>query len=356
MAANCLFRPRVFGHTGGLKPARFLLLAATVLLACGLPSARAQSTVKKKIDTGFAPIEAVRPVLERVLSPQGRFVMLPGDGSVMVIDTREGILAAESALGQAELPVPEVALDFEFRSGLPSRKTKIVVGQEVPLPAAYSPPTILVGPNGRPYGEIPSTPTQFVRRQFGVTSETNTRLNPDGSITMDINTESTEFEGFINYGSAILPAGTIGTVPVSNRVGDPLFFDPFVNAGAILMPIVRTTRISTSVVIRPRVQTGTVSLDLMPRLTVEVDEEGVEDQQIDLRQFRTTVNVGNNQVGRVNGFAGASPEFNRHFLGGEDPKEGETAIVVRASVRPAAGKGAEDGTPSPAETIPTSRE
>ncbi|MDF1859659.1 MAG: hypothetical protein P1U87_05555 [Verrucomicrobiales bacterium] len=313
-----------------------------------------QNTIKKEIDIGMSDLETIRPLLENALSPVGKFVLLPGKGTVMVIDTPSGIVAAEQAVQGAALPQADVALDFQFVTGLPSRKS-ITVAQEVPFPTAYAPPQIIVGPNGR-YTVIPATPTEFRRRNIGVTSETVSTVNPDGSITMDIHTERTEFEGFINYGSAILPAGGVGTIPVNGAVGDPTFFAPFIDAGVMNFPIISTTRISTSIVIRPRVHLGAVDLDVIPRLKIEPAEEDQSEREpelVDLKQFQTTISIPRNETGRVYGFEGAGDEFNNRFFGAETAKEGRSAIMVKASLKkpsPSAGTspaGAEDP-PAPA--------
>lgn len=324
-------------------------LAASAWLFAAV-SASGQSTLKKEIDVGFAPIEAVKPILDRALSPQGRYVMLAAKGAVLVIDTPEGILAAELAVAQAELPPPDVALDFQFVTGRPVRKSSITMAQEVPFPVEFAPPTIIVGPNGLVTGIIPATPTRFRKRNIGVTSETSGTINPDGSVSVDINTESTEFEGFIQYGSGVFPAGFIGAVPVPGQAVDPLFFAPFVNTGGVFLPIIATTRITTSVVVRPRVRAGVVNLDLMPRLEVKLEGSEMEPQQIDLKQFHTSLSVPHGQVGRVRGFTGAGEEFNRRFLGAKDPENGATAIVVKAVIRPAgAGREAEPAAEAAAE-------
>ena len=314
-----------------------------------------EETIKKEIDVGFAPMGLIKPVLKQALSPDGRFVILPGKGSIMVIDIPEGILAAETALAQAEFTKVDVALNFEFVTGLPPRYSKIVVGKEVPFPVAYNAPTIFVGPNGA-VTVIPSTPTRFETRNIGVTSETVSSINPDGSINLEVNTETTEFERFINYGSAILPAGTVGTVPIGDSVSDPGFFGPFINSGDILVPIISTTRISTSVVIKPSVSLGVVHLNMMPRFTIENPDPGGQSPrkpvEIDMREFRTVVEVPNGEVARVYGFTGASDEFNRHFLGAKDPDGlGLAAIAVKASIKPPGTAASLDDSP---ETIATS--
>jgi hypothetical protein len=315
-----------------MLPGRSFILVLFLLVS--VRGGLAQGTVKKEIDVSFAPLEVVKSILDPVLSPQGKFLMLANKGAVLVIDTPAGIVAAEQAITTASLPPADVVLEFQFVTGLPSRKTTLTVGQEVPFPTAFAPPTIIVGPNGTVTGVVPATPTEFRTRNIGVTSESVSTVNPDGSITLDINTESSAFEGFVNYGSAILPAGVIGSVPVTGQVGNPAFFTPYINTGGISLPIISTTRISTSVVIRPRLEVGVINLDMMPRLQVEIDGSEMEPQLIDLKQYRTTLPVANGQVGRVYGFAGADEDFNRQFFGAKDPATGGTAIVVRAKVTP----------------------
>ncbi|MEX2578093.1 MAG: hypothetical protein WD342_03465 [Verrucomicrobiales bacterium] len=318
-----------------MNAVRLLLFAAAVFAASsGLVSAG--ETIRQEIDVGFAALETVGPVLEAAMTEKGKFVLLPGKGSVLVIDTPEGVLAAEEALAKADLPNAKVELDFKFVTGLSARRQVLTVAREVPFPTEYQGPQIVVGTGGE-FTVIPATPTRFRTRHIGVTSEIASTLNPDGSITLDIDTESSEFEGFVNYGSAVLAAGKTGTVPVVDRVDDPVFFGPFINAGGIRLPVVSTTRLSTSVVVRPRIHLGVVNLEVMPRLTVDFDEVEEPDgtvHTIDLEEFRTSIDVPNRGTGRVRGFKNADDAFNRRFFGAENPDEGSTAIVVKASIRP----------------------
>jgi len=310
-----------------------------VFLGCLVPglvfggSLFAQTTTKKEIDIRFAPLESVRPVLKAALSPQGKFVLIPKKGAVLVIDTPEGILAAEQALAQANLPQPQIGLDFKFRSGLPSRRTSLTVAQEFPVPTAFAPQTIIVAP-GAGFTVIPATPTNFRTRNIGVTSESNITPNPDGSYTLDVNTETSELAGFVNYGSAIVPAGGLGTVPVLGAVTNPVFFSPFINGGGVQFPIISTTRISTSIVIRPRVEMGVIQLDLMPRLTTEVPGSASDGHITDLKQYLTVLPVQPGGTARIEGFTGADEEFNRQFLVADGPDEGATAIEVTATLTP----------------------
>jgi hypothetical protein len=310
-----------------------------VLFRCVAPglllggSLFAQTTTKKEIDIRFAPLESVRPILKAALSPQGKFVLIPKKGAVLVIDTPEGILAAEQAIAQADLPQGQVSLDFKFRSGLPSRRTSLTVAHEFPVPTAFAPQTIVVSPGGG-FTYIPATPTNFQTRNIGVTSESNLTPNPDGSFTLDMNTEHSELEGFVNYGSAIVPGGGLGTVPVLGAVSNPVFFSPYVNSGGVQLPIISTTRISTSIVIRPRIEMGVIQLDLMPRLLTELPGSASEGHITDLKQYHTVLPVQPGGTARIEGFTGADEEFNRQFLVADGPGEGATAIEVTATLIP----------------------
>lgn len=314
---------------------RFTAIVWFLLAACHLLIA--QETIKKEIDVAFSDLEAVRPILKDALSPVGKFVLLSQKGSVLVIDTPAGIASAEAALAAANFADPSVALGFRFVTGLPSKRTQIIVGQEVPLPTEFAPPTIIVEPFGG-YTIIPAVPTKFETRTLGFISDTTQTINPDGSITVDTTIENSSLDGFIDYGSAIFPSGGIGVVPVNGAVGNPAFFNAFINAGSIPVPIVSTTRVSTSVVIRPRVEMGKVNLDMIPRLRIgEENTSGAaryDPVEIDLRQFKTTLIVNNREVGRAYGFTGASEEFNNRFFGARDPYTGRSAVMVKVEIGP----------------------
>ncbi len=321
-------------HTVGMTSARALTLCVAGSLILGFtPFAPAQGTIKKEIDVSFAPLEVIKPILDAALTPQGRFVMLARKGGVLVIDTPEGVMAAEQAVGRADLSKAEVTLEFQFVTGLPQRQTTITAVQEVPFPVEFAPPAVRLGPKGVVV-VIPATPTKFQARNIGVTSDTVSTFNPDGTVTLDIKTQSSQFEGFVNYGSALLPSGGIGGVPVNGQVGDPNFFSPYANSGAINVPIISTTRISTSVVIRPRLELGIIHLDMMPRLELDFGGAETDPHLIDLQQFRTTLPIQNHQIGRVYGFAGADDAFHRHFFGARDLNHGSVSIVVKASAAP----------------------
>ncbi|MDF1658239.1 MAG: hypothetical protein P1U58_11555 [Verrucomicrobiales bacterium] len=293
----------------------------------------AQETIKKEIDVAFSDLEEVRPILKEALSPVGKFVLLPHNGTVLVIDTPAGIAGAEAALASADFANPSIALGFRFVHGLPSKRTQIIVGQEVPLPTGFAPAMIIVEPYGG-FTFVPAVPTRFETHFFGFISDTTQTINSDGSVTV----KNSSLDSRIDYGAAIFPSGGIGVVPVSGAVGNPVFFSPFINAEAIPIPINLTTRISTAVVIRPRVELGKVKLDMIPRLRIGEENTSGESRydpvEIDLRQFKTTLTVNNKQVGRAYGFTGASEEFNNRFFGAPDPYNGRSAVMVKVEIGP----------------------
>ena len=315
-----------------------LSLAVTLSLSFG------QELTREKLTTGHVPIEVLRPALEKVLSPEGRFVILPGQGQILVIDRAENIKAAAVTIATLEVPVPQVALDFAF-------KTNVAPGMVGPQPVdsfgSFPFPTRWQGPRIIQQGNnvftiIPAHPTNFKRRAVGDILETNSTVNPDGSVSVDINAEHTEFEGFINYGSGIFASGTPGMVPVVNGVRNPEFFGPFLTQSKILVPIFSTTRITTQILVKPEVVRNQVHLDMVPQIEIETSEPGAENLRVPFPQFRTSLDVNNGQVGKINGFDGASVEFNREFLGAKDEEEGGTAILIRPSIRPGDAAPAEE--------------
>ncbi|MDF1825072.1 MAG: hypothetical protein P1U68_10550 [Verrucomicrobiales bacterium] len=312
------------------------LICVCLILAVGIALC-AQETIKKEIDVSFADLEEVRPILEGILSPAGKFVLLSQKGSVLVIDTPAGIAAAEAALAAADFDEPSVALGFRFVNGLPTKRTQITVGQEVPLPVEYVPPTILVRPYGG-YTFIPAVPTRFETQGFEFFSDTAHSISPDGSITIDTTVENRSLDGFSDYGVAVFSSGGVGVIPVTGAVENPVFFAGYIRAGAMPLPIVSTTRVSTSIVIRPRVEPGKVNLDMIPRLRIRGENTAGEPQydpvEIDLRQFKTTLIVNDKKVGRAYGFTGAGDEFNNRFFGARDPYAGRSAVMVKVEIGP----------------------
>lgn len=317
-----------------MKSISFIAVVALFVFCLSLGA----QEIRKELPTNHASAKLLRPVLKKVLSPQGRFVVFPTKGTVLVIDRPENIRAAELALATMASPLPDVLLDFAFNPGnkIP-RKSRILTSPEsygdFPFPTAYLAPRII--PNGAGgYIVTPAHPTGFKRRKVGNILETQATANADGSVTIDINASNTEFAGFINYGSAVFGSGAQGIIPVTGQIADPRFFGPVINSGPILMPIFDTTKISTQIIVRPSVSNNIITVDMIPQLKILTSvEPGVAGKVISLKQYRTGLLIQNGKIGAVNGFKGASPEFNRRFLGGKEGSEGHTSIKIRARVQ-----------------------
>lgn len=294
----------------------------------------AQQLAREKLTTGHVSIDVLRPALEKVLSDEGRFVILPGKGEILVIDHARHIEAARETIATLDVPAPQVALDFAFKTNVaPGAKGPQPIESfgDFPFPTAYDGPRIIA--NGNNVVVVPAHPRGFQRRAVGNVLETTPHMNPDGSVSLDINVEHTEFEGFINYGSGIFASGTPGVVPVVNGVANPRYFSPFLTESKILVPIFSTTRITTQILVKPEVTQNQVHLDMVPQLEIELDEPGAETTRVPLSKFRTSLDIRNGGVGKINGFTGASAEFNRQFLGAKDEAEGGTAILIRPTIR-----------------------
>jgi general secretion pathway protein D len=128
----------------------------------------------------------------------------------------------------------------------------------------------------------PSTPTDFVTRNTGVTLEVEPVVGSDGK-TIDLNLipQVVEFEGFINYGSPINAVGT--TTAATIQVSTPVLL----TENVINQPIFSTRKVNTSVT----VQDGqTVVLGGLMREDVQKTEDRtpiIGDIPIVGRLFRT---------------------------------------------------------------------
>ncbi len=306
----------------------------------------AQEPMRQELPTNFAPAELLKPAIQEVLSPDGRFVLLPEKGTVLVIDRMDRIAAAGEAIAGLEFPPPQLELSVGARNGgrirpVPlapgndpfSNTTRIRSGRDIPFPTAFGAPTVIFNPNGS-YVVIPAHPTRFETRNLGVTSTTRSFANPDGSITVNMDYEDVEFAGFINYGSPILPFGTASVIPLQNRLPRPLLLGPFLNNGTVQLPVFDTTRVSTSIVVYPQAEGNRLHLHLMPQVLIQEENSTAEPLLHPFRQFRTQVRMENGKLTTLRGFDNAPPRFNEIFFGDEEHPDGQAELVLKPRVIP----------------------
>ena len=127
------------------------------------------------------------------------------------------------------------------RSG---EKATLFNGREMIYPTEYEPPELpnTVGLSQGVMPVTPATPTAFETRLVGVELEVEATISEDKNY-VDVRIESnvTNFDGFINYGSPITSSTTTST-------GDVVPRD--VTQNAILMPIFRSMPLNTAVTVQ----------------------------------------------------------------------------------------------------------
>jgi general secretion pathway protein D len=174
----------------------------------------------------------------------------------------------------------------------------IEIVREFRYPTTFTPPqvpSITGGGSGNGTVNIavvtPTTPQTFETRNTGVTLEVEPVVGPDG-VTIDLNLvpQVVEFEGFINYGSAIFGINPNGGTSVIPNIGT--LFTPtqvLLTNNVINQPIFSTRKVTTSV----SVWDGqTVVLGGLMREDVQKTEDKVPiigDIPILGRAFRTNV-------------------------------------------------------------------
>ncbi len=291
---------------------------------CFLTGVASAQVIQKRVDVQFAQLDEVRTLLNPYLSQEGRFILLPAEGVALVTDRAERLAALETAVASMVFETaPALSLNLKGRTDLTPRRQEIEVGQEIFVPTEWSPPQIpsQVGlTSGAAVPFAPAHPTQFQKRFVGFRQEAVTTTLPDGTLVVDIDQESSRLDGFIDYGSPVLGAGQVGRIPIQEQAQtSPAFFNLLPNR--IPMPVFSTTKLSTSILVKPRLSAGRVLVEYMPEITIISDEPGAEVLHFALPEFRSSGEVRPGGVVRTDGFAHASPEFHQYFFGLVKPSD-----------------------------------
>jgi hypothetical protein len=305
--------------------------------------AHAQEPLRQELPANFAAPELIKATVQPLLSPEGRFVILPDKGTVLVIDRPERVAAAAQALQQLQLPDPVLALSLGARTGgilpapAPARsdpfENPVRSGLDFPVPTEFAPPRLFLQPNGS-YVVIPATPTRFGRRSTGTTLQTQAFANADGSVSVNLSYENVQFAGFASYGSPVMPFGSATTLPMQPRVPRPTALGPFLKHGAVLVPIFETTRLSTSVAVYPERRGDVIGLQLVPQITVfDAPEKGSE-QLYSFRDYRHKLDLNNRKPTSLRGFQNAPDAFNEAFFGDEENPSGKVEFVLKGRIIP----------------------
>lgn len=126
------------------------------------------------------------------------------------------------------------------RSG---ERSKVEVIREFIYPTEYEPPELPnesgTNPEGSVFPVTPAHPTAFETRNVGVTLEVEPTIGPNKQfIELSLQPELVEFEGLVNYGSAIQG---LSLNPITGQL---TFHD--INSNRILMPIFKSIRLQNS--------------------------------------------------------------------------------------------------------------
>lgn len=129
------------------------------------------------------------------------------------------------------------------------------ITREVIYPTEFDPPQLpqnnrLIATN---LIATPTTPTAFETRKTGIIVEVEPVISEDGkSVEVTIAPELTDFEGFVNYGSAIFAPTSSSFIPVTLPAGLSAFVplvqpERLITPNTILQPIFKTQKVVTSV-------------------------------------------------------------------------------------------------------------
>src|SRR4051812_10580248 len=115
-------------------------------LLAALVGAGAALGASADVPIGFVPAPWIGPTLRKVLSPEGRFLMLTPSGPVRITDTQAKIDAAVEALDKLQHEPALVALNLSFTVFGKKQVERQVVqaqsggGTDFPYATQYSPP------------------------------------------------------------------------------------------------------------------------------------------------------------------------------------------------------------------------
>jgi general secretion pathway protein D len=189
--------------------------------------------------------------------PQGTNVASPGVFGIAGVFTNPQFQMVIRALSQQKgvdlMSAPKVTT----KSGI---KATIKVIREFPYPTAFNPPQVPPPTTGSqsssttPASGIvvtsgavtPSTPSEFEKRDLGVSLEVEPQVGADNyTIDLSLSPEVVEFDGFVNYGSSINgPRYDPGSI----AAGNPSGIVPFViTPNVINQPIFSVRKVTTSV-------------------------------------------------------------------------------------------------------------
>lgn len=256
----------------------FAVSALYFLLVCSLCAER----VDKIYSFGSADPKEVKEVLDQVLTKEGKMVILPDKGKVLIQDEASVHELAAVLLADLAKPRPNVKVEVIFHEDTSAS-------------------------------------------QKGADSGVR---NNSVEINM-MNRKSTVSRSSGQF--LVVQSGSSASIRVVQEVPFADYFYNHARGRGYLLTETRWRDIGSQMSVRPRVRGNLIDVELMPQITALVDGRR---EIIDYRDLATTVTLANGQEVSIGGFQGAGDEFNRNFFSGGNRSRAtqSTGFKVRASL------------------------
>ncbi len=286
------------------------------------------------VPIGALPADAVKAILQKTLSPQGRFVILATNGTVRIFDTPEKIAAARTALETLQTAPATISFAVIIKTGMHMVTKSSSTGQdyggvEFPVPNNYATPQ--VAQCGRGVVVTPATPRNFRPHQVGYGGG---YVDQGGYVSgVEVNTQETGLEGGVLHrfeGSTVFPKPV--AVTACAKVPDAAALrDWAVKNGVVKENELPWTAARSEILVTPERTSDGMVLNLLPQIVVA--GAAGSPRAIPLRVCATSVTVKQGVAATFEGLPGADAEFYRVFLGAqESTDDAVTSITVGAAV------------------------
>ena len=286
----------------------FTIFATTAMAATG---------PYEDVPIGALPADVVKGIVQKSLSPQGRFVILAVNGTVRIFDTPQNIAQARQALEAMQNSPAMISFAFIIKTGMHKVTTVSSSGPavEIPVPSTYAPPQVYQ--TGRGYIVTPAYPTSF----------TNEVVGEQTTIT------KTSVEGGVPHrfaGSTVFPKPV--AVTICAKAADPAgLHDWAVKSGAVPQNEPAWTAARTEILVTPEHADSGMILNLQPQVVVAAADGSP--RVIPLRVCTASVVVKQGVGTAFDGFPGADADFYRLFLGAQESTEDAlTSVTVGAAI------------------------
>lgn len=240
----------------------------------------------ERVDTiysfGSADPKEVKEILTQVLSKDGKMVILPDKGKVLIQDERAVHELVAVLLADMAKPRPNVKIEVIFNED-----------------------TAMTEKGGN----------------LGVRNN---------SVEINLmNRKSTTSRSSGQF--LVVQSGSSASIRVVQEVPFVDYFYNYARGRGYLLSETRWRDIGTQMSVRPQVRGNLIDVELMPQITALVD--GRLDV-IDYRDLSTRVTVASGQEVSIGGFQGAGDEFNRNFFSGGDRSRStqSTGFKIRATI------------------------